>query len=196
MPKFILYACPQGPLADQLQNYLDQSRERIGRNAAHAYMPHCTLTGFFEDDPRVIPGDIELLGQLLKQALPDCPQPSIRVRGMGLQPGWLGLDLDAHWVRQLASDFATSANRGQRSTRISAKNWLHLSLAYDFPPQQQAAFGALARQQVDPGAAVSWQIRYCQREAGASWLCHQAWQLPASPPLPEVPQAVGRQPIG
>jgi hypothetical protein len=187
MAKFIVYACPQGPLAEQLQAYLDQSRERIGRNAAHAYMPHCTLTGFFEDDPRVIPGDIDLLGQLVKQGLPVCPQPSIRVRRIGLQPGWLGLELDAPWVRQLAHDFATSANRGQRSTRISVKNRLHLSLAYDFPPQQQAALEALARQQVDPGAVVNWQICYYQREAVGIWLCHQTWQLPASPSPPEEP---------
>ncbi len=196
MAKFIVYACPQGPLAEQLQAYLDHSRERIGRNAAHAYRPHCTLTAFFEDDPRVIPGDLALLDQLVQHGLPSCPQPAIRVMGMGLQPGWIGLELDSPWARQLAGDFAFAANRSQRNTLVRPKNRLHLSLAYEYPRQQQAALAALARQQVEPESAVSWQIRYYQREAGASWRCHQAWQLPASPSQLEEPQVVGRQPIG
>ncbi len=196
MAKFIAYACPQGTLAEQLQAYLDHSRERIGRNAAHAYMPHCTLTAFFEDEPRIIPGDLKLLGQLVQHGLPSCPQPAIRVMEMALQPGWIGLELDSPWARQLAGDFAFAANRSQRNTLVRPKYRLHLSLAYEYPRQQQAALAALARQRVDPGAAVSWQIRYYQREAGGVWLCHQAWQLPGSLPLAEEPQAAGRQPLG
>lgn len=192
MAKFIVYACPQGPLADQLQAYLDQSWEQIGHNAAHAYMPHCTLTAFFEDDSRIIPGDLALLDQLVQERLPSCPQPAIRVTGMALQPGWIGLELDSPWARQLARDFANLANLGDRRTLVKSKEWLHLSLAYGYPPPQQAALAALARQRIDPGAAVSWQIRYYQREAGGGWRCHQAWQLPASPSQLEEPQVVGR----
>ena len=47
MPKLIVYACPVGELAEQLETYFSKSRLACGPNQAHQYMPHCTLTGFF-----------------------------------------------------------------------------------------------------------------------------------------------------
>ena len=129
MPKFILYACPVGPLADQIQAFLDQSRARFGPNAAHAYMPHCTLTGFFSDDPAVVPGDLQRLDRLLARALPAGPRPVVRVTGWGAQPGWLGLELESPWLRGLAKDFAASASGGSRQTPVKEKSRLHLTLA-------------------------------------------------------------------
>ena len=181
MPRFIIYACPQGPLAEQVQDYLDQSRGQIGRNAAHAYQPHCTLTGFFEDDPRVVPGDLQRLEQLVQQSLPSCPHPPLQVRGLSLQPGWLGLNLDSPWLKQLVVAFATTAKGGRRQTPITPKSWLHLTLANDFPWAHQAPLTALARGLVNPGSAVSWELRYYQRDPEGGWHCHQAWPLPGSP---------------
>lgn len=180
MPAFIVYACPQGPLADQVEAFLDQSRARFGPNAAHAYRPHCTLTGFFTDDAAVIPGDLRRLDQLLRRALPDCPRPAIRVCGWGGKPGWLGLELEASWLRQLARDFATPAPGERRRMPIKPKSWLHLTLANGFPWEHQAPLATLARQVVDPGAAVSWELRYYQRDPGGCWRCHRAWPLPAA----------------
>lgn len=155
MPKFILYACPQGPLADHIQCFLDQSANEIGRNAAHDYMPHCTLTGFFHDDPAVIAGDLELLSQLLGLALPTCPAPCIRVGALRSEPDWLGLELDSPWIRQLARDFANRANLGNRSTIIRSKTRLHLSLANRFRQHDQVRLEALAGKLVDPRADAS-----------------------------------------
>ena len=45
--EFIVYACPVGTLAGQLDLFFARSRAECGENAAHAYPPHCTLTGFF-----------------------------------------------------------------------------------------------------------------------------------------------------
>ncbi|CAN5634059.1 hypothetical protein BH23CYA1_BH23CYA1_13090 [soil metagenome] len=48
MPQFIFYACPTGPLAQQLATSFERTQRICGPNTAHAYMPHCTLTGFFK----------------------------------------------------------------------------------------------------------------------------------------------------
>ncbi len=69
------------------------------------------------------------------------------------------------------------------------------SLVYEYPRYQQTAPAALARHRVDPGAVVSWQIRCYQREARGDWLCHQAWQRPASPPQQTETQTAGRRTI-
>ena len=182
MPKFILYACPVGPLGDQIQAFLDQSRARFGPNAAHAYMPHCTLTGFFSDDPAVVPGDLQRLDRLLARALPTGPRPAVRVTGWGAQPGWLGLELESPWLCGLARDFADLAKEDQRQTPVTPKPWLHLTLANAFHWHQQAPLAALARQMVDPEAAVSWELRYYQRDPGGCWRCHRAWGVPAMLP--------------
>jgi len=114
-------------------------------------MPHCTLTALFEEDPRIIPGDIELLYQLVQRLLPSCSKPTIRVMGMGLQPGWIGLALDSPWARRLARDFVNAANLSVRNKLIRSKDRLHLSLAYGYLRQQQAALAALTHQMLTLG---------------------------------------------
>lgn len=161
MPKFILYACPVGPLADQVQAFLDQSRAQFGPNAAHGYMPHCTLTGFFSDDPAVVPGDLQRLDRLLARALPTGPRPAVRVTGWGAKRVWLGLDLDAPWLSGLAQDFAASTKAGPRQTPVKAKSGLHLTLANAFPGRQHAPLVALARQMVDPKRVASARSMLC-----------------------------------
>jgi len=44
LSQFIVYACPQGELAEQIQDFYQESLDLCGFNAAHNYMPHCTLT--------------------------------------------------------------------------------------------------------------------------------------------------------
>ncbi|MGC1309940.1 MAG: hypothetical protein WA885_22160 [Phormidesmis sp.] len=63
--QLILYVCPTGPMARQIETYFEQSQQRYGPNAAHAYMPHCTLTGFFEDEE----GAVTLENGLCKESL-------------------------------------------------------------------------------------------------------------------------------
>ena len=45
--ELILYACPIGPLADDLDAYFSQVTARFGPTTAQTYPVHCTLTGFF-----------------------------------------------------------------------------------------------------------------------------------------------------
>ena len=45
--EFIVYACPLGTLGNQLDEYMEQTLYRCGRNGAHKSDPHVTLCQYF-----------------------------------------------------------------------------------------------------------------------------------------------------
>ena len=45
--EFIVYACPLGTLGNQLEEYMEQTLYRCGRNGAHKSDPHVTLCQYF-----------------------------------------------------------------------------------------------------------------------------------------------------
>lgn len=177
--QFIIYACPVGELAEQLEVYFDQSLKICGPNAAHSYMPHCTLTGFFRDEENAIPLYQRAIAQALEQFIPP-PHPVINISGMTFQPDWHGLELQSDWLTQLISEVAQLATSPTRQEPLRLKNWLHLSLAYGFPPEQTKELIQLAETYVNPQANVEWELRFYQRHADDSnhdWTCHQSWSL-------------------
>ena len=101
MQKFIVYACPVGELASQLELYFQTSEIECGKNAAHKYMPHCTLTGFFEDELMAIPIYIKALNNSLSKY----STPVINVLNMTFKPEWHGLELHSPMLKKLIFDF-------------------------------------------------------------------------------------------
>mgnify|MGYP006267049955 CR=1 FL=1 len=177
MAKYIVYACPVGELAGQLHNFFEQSRERFGANAAHKYMPHCSLTGFFEDRTLAMPIYAQTLHRAYMRAYPSRPRPVIEVKGFNFQQDWHGLELESPWLKQLIVDFTCTAVSPSRKQALRPKTWLHLSLAYEFPSEQGKQLAALAQETVDPEAPVDWQLCYYQRNPDGSWICHHTWPL-------------------
>ncbi|PSN20649.1 hypothetical protein C7271_01085 [filamentous cyanobacterium CCP5] len=177
MATYIVYACPVGELADQIQHFFDQSRERFGANAAHQYMPHCTLTGFFEDRPEAMPIYSQAIDQAYRRALAAQSSPVITVKGLSFQPEWYGLEIESSWLKRLMVNFARTTPSPTRKAALRLKTWLHLSLAYDFAPQHSQSLGALAKELVDPTTEVQWQLRFYQREPSGKWICHYSWPL-------------------
>jgi hypothetical protein len=175
--KYIIYACPFGELAGQVDRYMAASRAQFGPNQAHAYMPHCTLTGFFHDDPQELPASIAGLDAAYRMLPQEHTAPIITVREMMLTPEFHGLLLESEALRAMAADFARRAISPTRRDAIRLKDWLHLSLAYGFPPEQHGPLAALARKMVDPQAAVRWSLRFYERCADGEWLCHAEWAL-------------------
>jgi hypothetical protein len=180
MPKFIVYACPVGELATQLDTYFEKSRLMCGPNTAHEYMPHCTLTGFFEDVSSAIPKYTQSLERSLKRFKRSQPHPPLAIQGLAFRPDWQGLELTSDWLRKLILDFVCTATSPTRKTPLRPKDWLHLSLAYGFMPDQADALQTLALKWVNPQSAVVWELRFYQRNPDGSWICHQALSLASS----------------
>lgn len=163
MPQLILYACPVGPLAAQIKTYFEVSQRLCGPNAAHAYMPHCTLTGFFEDEERAIALYTTALDSLLLQYQKHIPKPPIAITQLTFRADWHGLELEAVWLKQLVADFAEQATSPTRRSPLRLKNWLHLSLAYEFNPTCESALIQSARDLIDLSTPVFWEIRLYER---------------------------------
>ncbi len=172
--ELIVYACPIGPLADQLQHYYARAQREFGLNAAHRYPAHITLTGFFHDVPASIPSYLSWLTDSLKQA--EYPA-QIVITELMCEPHFHGLLIDSPWLRRLAAHFAALAQSPTRVDAVRLKDWLHLSLAYEFLPKQHAGLTTLAQTCVDLHAYVDWDVRFYERMSGDAWHCHGAWPL-------------------
>lgn len=177
MPKLIVYACPVGELADQLETYFSKSRVACGPNQAHQYMPHCTLTGFFEDQANSIPKYVQALERSLKRYRRSQPTPPITVTDLTFRPNWHGLELSSDWVKKLLLDFVCTATSPTRKTSLRPKDWLHLSLAYGFEASQHEVLMTLAQALVEPQSSVEWELRFYQQHPDGAWTCHQRLQL-------------------
>lgn len=172
MQKFIIYACPVGELNTQLELYFQTSQNQCGKNAAHKYMPHCSLTGFFEDDLTAIP----IYTKALDKALSKRPNLSINVLNMTFKLKWHGLELYSPMLKQLIIDFAKIATPTRKGD-LRLKDWLHLSLAYEFPLEKQDKLKAIAQEIINPQASVKWELRLYQLHSNGNWICHQSWML-------------------
>lgn len=175
--QFILYACPTGELATQLDTYFARSEALCGRNAAHNYMPHCTLTGFFWDEESAVEGYGEAIAKALTLQLAADPQPQIAIQGITFRPDWHGLELQSSWLSSLMARVAHHALSPTRQGPLRIKSWLHLSLAYEFPPEQAATLQQLAQDYVNPHTDAGWEIRFYQRHPDYRWTCHYTWPL-------------------
>ncbi|NER83009.1 MAG: hypothetical protein F6K42_26335 [Leptolyngbya sp. SIO1D8] len=177
MPKFIVYACPVGELANQLETYFEKSRLMCGPNSAHYYMPHCTLTGFFEDKIATVPAYTQKLERSYKRLQRSLPDPVIDIQGLTFRPDWHGLELQSDWLRKVMVDFVCTATSPTRSSPLRLKEWLHLSLAYDFQADQAETLTILAQDLIEPSASVGWELRFYQRTPDKQWVCHRCLKL-------------------
>lgn len=181
--RFILYACPIGELATQLDRYFAASLQICGRNAAHHYMPHCSLTGFFQDEVSAVALYQSAITQALTAQSTADSNPVIQVIHLSFRSDWHGLEIASDWLHQLMARVCQFATSPTRSTALRLKSWLHLSLAYEFSPDQAQTLIDLAQTCIDPQSPVGWELRFYQRHPDDRWTCHQAWPLILHPNL-------------
>jgi hypothetical protein len=165
----IVYATPSGPLGEQINDYLTQTRERFGANTAHQYPAHCTLTGFFHDVPRAIPEYLAALAKATAEMVARTPVP-VDIERIRLDGGWYGLELRSPWLIDLAAAFKRHAPNIARPDEVRLKDWLHLSLAYGFE-EQHAIELASAASSIDIASEVHWEVALWQRD-GSVWPRH------------------------
>jgi ubiquitin-associated SH3 domain-containing protein len=140
-------------------------------------MPHCTLTGFFHDEETAVPIYIHALAEAWGQQSETRPSPVVTITGLMLTEQFHGLTLAAPWLQRVTAVFAQTAHSPSRTNAIRPKDWLHLSLAYGFPPAQHAGLAALAQECIAINTAVAWELRFYQRHPDHTWTCHQQWPL-------------------
>ena len=175
LSKFIVYACPTGELNTQLETFFQQSYKACGKNTAHVYMPHCTLTGFFADDPDSIDYYLEALDRAYQSAKQNLSL-EVELIQLVFNSDWHGLELQAEGIKQLVEHFAQIETSPTRKEDIRLKDWLHLSLAYGFEPRSQEKLEILARETIDLTADVAWELRFYQK-VDTAWNCLQSWTL-------------------
>jgi hypothetical protein len=175
--KLIVYACPDGPLAEQVARFYAASRRRFGPNNAHAYPAHITLTGFFHDDAAAIPRYSDALEAAHARAIAARPASPVQIRELAFLDDFYGLLIDSPWLESLGADFATTMDSPTRRDELRLKTRLHLSLAYGFRAEHGPVLAAMARSMVDPGAPVAWELRLYERLPGSGWVCHGCWGL-------------------
>ena len=176
--ELILYACPRGALADQIDGYMRSSAQRFGRNAAHAFPPHITLTGFFHDIAETVPHYVECCAEAIDNA-PEAVSPRINVVGSLFRPDFHGLLIDSSWAQEMTEQFAAraAAVSETRIDEIRAKDCLHLSLAYDFAVADHDGLRMLTNEMVDPQADATWEVRLYERRPASQWKQHAAWVI-------------------
>lgn len=179
--QFIVYACPVGKLNSQLKNYFACSRELCGENTAHKYMPHCTLTGFFKDRPSSIPNYIQALDRALAVADWKNSPLKIELKQLTFNDNWHGLELQGDRLKKLIVDFTNFETSQTRQGALRLKDWLHLSLAYNFHPEHEAPLRDLAIKAIDLNAAVNWELRFYQKNPDWTWQCLESWNISGNP---------------
>ncbi|MDJ0635609.1 MAG: hypothetical protein QNJ34_20650 [Xenococcaceae cyanobacterium MO_188.B29] len=175
--QFIIYACPVGELNSQLEDYFHKSRQLYGENTAHKYMPHCTLTGFFTDELSAIPIYIEALDKALIEIKSNNLCLKIKIKQLTFNENWHGLELQADVLKQLIANFARLEKLPTRQEKLRLKDWLHLSLAYDFNPEYNKNLQDLATEIIDLQSSVSWELRFYQKNPDWTWNCLKTWSI-------------------
>lgn len=186
--ELIVYACPLGNLAQAIDRYFTMSLAQWGENAAHRYMPHCSLTGFFQE--WAVPGALDptqtleiyhdtlttLFGDTRVRAI-----PTIAVKTLLFRSDWYGLELESPWIKSKIQEFIEILQIEHRDPQelapIRPKEWLHVSLAYEFSPIAALPLKELAQDLINPQLSVSWEVRLYQRLTGNQWTCHGRWEL-------------------
>ncbi|MEB3277488.1 MAG: hypothetical protein VKK42_01015 [Lyngbya sp.] len=173
--KFIIYACPVGELDEQINLYFQKSRELCGENSAHQYMPHCSLTGFFNADLTQIGNYLNSLDQAYHYS--QHLSLDIKILQMMFKPKWHGLELKASGLKHLIANFAEIMHSQPIEENIRIKEWLHLSFAYNFPSEHHDTLKKLAKKMINPQASTQWELRFYQKHPDWTWTCLQSWPL-------------------
>ena len=173
---FIVYACPVGELNEQIENYLQKSQELCGENKAHNYMPHCTLTGFFTDDVSSVDYYLEALDKAYLAANNNIDL-SITIKQLTFNDDWHGLELQAKGLKQLIINFSELERSPTRQENLRLKDWLHLSLAYGFNPEDREQLKNLAIDAIAIEANVGWELRFYQKNSDWTWKQLKQWKI-------------------
>ncbi len=162
----ILYATPEGDLAEQCQRFFELLRDSGRGTTAQTYPTHISLTGFFR---RTADGVDRAVADV-QRARDVAAAGSVVVNSLMELDDWLGLDIASGWLSSIATSVADSHRLDPGDDPIRLKDWLHLSLAYGDVPAAVtiAELAELARSMISIEAEVQWSVGLWERR-GSTW---------------------------
>ena len=129
--KLIIYACPVGILENELNNFFESSEAKFGWNKAHEYMPHVTLTSFFDlRSRRDIPIVIEALDSTFSQSNPPYELIS-NVRIKGSLGNTIKIVMNCDYLESCLRRFKQKI-QDVASIKVKNSDSYHLSLGYGY----------------------------------------------------------------
>lgn len=174
--KFIIYACPVGELYQQVDLFFQKSRQYCGENPAHRYIPHCSLTGFFEETTSRMKDYISALEDAYFWSKNLGILLNIKILQMTFKPRWHGLELEAAGVQKMLNHFVDILP-SEMANKLRLKEGLHLSFAYQFNPEHEYTLKQLAQEIINFKDPTQWELRFYQKHPDWTWTCHQSWLL-------------------
>jgi hypothetical protein len=175
--RYIIYACPTGDLANQLATYFARSNKACGPNRAHDYMPHCSLTGFFEHEAHEVDSWSGIIEDVLSTSMSNMPRPPVHITDMAFRQHIHCLELESPWLISLTSKIISAATSQRIAKNTKPKGWLHLSLAYGFREEDAPILRHLAVETICPSSAVGWELRYYSRDERSHFECLHEWSI-------------------
>ena len=85
--------------------------------------------------------------------------------------------MQANGLKQLITNFARLEKSSTRQEKLRLKDWLHLSLAYDFNPEYNYDLQNLATEIIDLQSSVNWEFRFYQKNPDWTWNCLKTWSI-------------------
>ncbi|MBD2175523.1 dual specificity protein phosphatase family protein [Pseudanabaena sp. FACHB-1998] len=129
--RLIIYACPVGILENELNIFFESSEAKFGLNKVHEYIPHVTLTSFFDlRSRRDIPILIEELHSISSQSNPPSElMNNVRLRGsLG---NTIKIAMNCDYLESCLTKFKKKV-KNIVSINVKSSNSYHLSLAYGY----------------------------------------------------------------
>ncbi|KAH0566666.1 protein UBASH3A homolog [Cotesia glomerata] len=176
--EFILYACPTGQLADNLNKFWEDSK-LLEWNKAHDYMPHITLLRFFK-----VP---DKNSEQVSKALETLLEPSDCMDRVELEPyvspNFIGLFINekqASFFESAVSKFIKKLSNIGITAEADTKS-MHVSLAYEFSSQHFQALRSMIEKLIP--SSSNWELKLYSRDPRfRAWRVHKVVQ-------PFTPQA-------
>lgn len=190
--EYILYLCPTGPLLEQIERYYQETL-KISFNTAHNCMPHIALCSFFQAPDEAVDLLISGLEHAVDKMKNDLPTQLTLEFYKANQLIGLFLSEDQNdcfkrlsnvFMRE-CSEFISGGELGPMHVISTCFPWcssypllnpkrievepylksLHLTLAYQFNPNDRSKLEQLADSLVDPCSPCTWELRLFSRES-------------------------------
>ena len=159
MTKYILYARPSGALGAELGSFWAQSKKNPKlSNEAHAYPPHCSLTGFFSGQSKDF---TKKLVSALKKSVAETKKGKIQVQGITQSGNFHYIGLNSKYLSKVTDKFI--ANAKTQVIRKKASSKYHITLAHKFDSKAKKGLKKLEKN-IDTSKSASWSICLYKKE--------------------------------